>query len=172
MAKETKAAAAKTSSIMDMINDLEGSTVSENLAAANTMEAEVREMAETKMKEEEKKEKADQLIRITKRAVYTNIRLKIEAKYQNDTSKVMAEARNKSLELLKDLKEGKVTPTQYDDKLNELINEQIKNVEKAGKERRTNLQELESSYVGGGYYSYSWNNPFSKINRAIENNKN
>ena len=171
MAKETKAAA-KTSSIIDMINDLEGSTVSENLAAANAMEAEVREMAETKMKEEEKKEKADQLIRITKRAVYTNIRLKIEAKYQNDTSKVMAEARNKSLELLKDLKDGKVTPTQYDDKLNELINEQIKNVEKAGKERRTSLQELESSYVGGGYYSYSWNNPFSKINRAIENNKN
>ena len=171
MVKETKAAA-KTSSIMDMINDLEGSTVSENLAAANTMEAEVREMAETKMKEEEKKEKADHLIRITKRAVYTNIRLKIEAKYQNDASKVMAEARNKSLELLKDLKEGKVTPTQYDDKLNELINEQIKNVEKAGKERRTNLQELENSYVGGGYYSYSWNNPFSKINRAIENNKN
>ena len=84
----------------------------------------------------------------------------------------MAAARNKSLELLKDLKEGKITPTQYDDKLNELINEQIKDVEKAGKKRRTDLQELESSYVGGGYYSYSWNNPFSKINRAIENNKN
>ena len=80
MAKETTKAAAKTSSIMDMINNLEGTTVSEDLSAANTMEAEVREMAESKMKEEEKKEKADQLIRITKRAVYTNIRLKIEAK--------------------------------------------------------------------------------------------
>ena len=59
MAKETTKAAAKTSSIMDMINNLEGTTVSEDLSAANTMEAEVREMAESKMKEEEKKEKAD-----------------------------------------------------------------------------------------------------------------
>lgn len=169
---EKKNAAAKKSSIMDMINNLDGTTVSQDLEATNTMEAEVREMAEAKMKEEEKKEKADELIRITKRAVYTNIRLKIEAKYQKDTNEVMSTARNKSLELLNNLKEGKLTPVKYEDKLNELVNEQIKEIEKAGKKRREDLRELENSYVGGGYYSYAWNNPFSKINRAIESNKN
>ena len=55
MAKETKNESKKTS-IMDMINNLDGSA-SDNLKQANSMEAEVREMAENKMKEEEKKEK-------------------------------------------------------------------------------------------------------------------
>ena len=94
MAKENKGADKAKNSIIDMINNLDGS-VSDNLKNANTMEAEVREMAESKMKEEEKKEKAEELVRITKRAVYTNVRLCIEAKYTKDTKEVMDTARNK-----------------------------------------------------------------------------
>lgn len=165
--KETKT---KKTSIMDMINDLDGS-VSENLAEVNTMEEEVRKMAETKMKEEEKKEKADELIRVTKRAVYTNIRLKIEAKYQKDTNNIMADARNESLELLKKLQNGELTPAKYAEELDKMISEKIKDVEKCGKQRRDDMKELNSSYVGGGYYSYSWDNPFNRLNRSIESEK-
>ena len=169
MAKENKKEEKKTS-IIDMINNLDGS-VTDNLKAANTFESEVREMAENKMKEEEKKEKAEELVRITKRAVYTNIRLCIEAKYTKDTKEIMDSARNKSLELLNDLKEGKITPSEYEKKLDEMIDEQIKKVQECGKERRTNLKELDNSYVSSGYYSFMWSNPFSRLNRAIEDNK-
>jgi len=160
----------KKTSIMDMINNLDGS-VSDNLKQANSMEAEVREMAENKMKEEEKKEKANELIRITKRAVYTNIRLKIDAKYTKDTKEVMDAARNKSLELLNDLKEGKLTPSQYESELEKMIDEQIKKVQECGKSRREDMNELHNSYVSSEYYSFSWNNPFNRLNRAIEDNK-
>lgn len=160
----------KKSSIIDMINDLDGS-VSENLKQANSMEAEVREMAENKMKEEEKKEKADELIRITKRAVYTNIRLKIDAKYAKNTKEIMDTARNKSLELLTNLKEGKITPSQYETELDKMIDEQVKKVQECGKDRRTDMKELDNSYVSCGYYSYNWGNPFNRLNRAIEDNK-
>lgn len=170
MAKEKGAEKAKNS-IIDMINNLDGS-VSDNLKNANTMEAEVREMAENKMKEEEKKEKADELVRITKRAVYTNVRLCIEAKYTKDTKEVMDTARNKSLELLNDLKEGKITASQYETSLEKMIDEQIKEVAKCGDARRADMKELNSSYVGGQYYSYAWSNPFNRLNRAIENQKN
>ena len=108
MAKEAKKDGAKKS-IVDMINSLD-TTVSADLTEVNSMEAEVREMAETQMKDEEKKEKANELVRITKRAVYTNIRLKIDAQYSKKTGEVMADARNKSLELLNQLRSDVVRP--------------------------------------------------------------
>ena len=160
----------KKTSIIDMINDLDGS-ISDNLKQANSMEEEVRQMAENKMKEEEKKEKADELIRITKRAVYTNIRLKIDAKYAKDTKEIMDAARNKSLEMLNDLKEGKITPSQYESDLDKMIDEQIKKVAECGKGRRADMKELDNSYVSSGYYSFMWSNPFNRLNRAIEDNK-
>ena len=160
----------KKTSIIDMINDLDGS-ISDNLKQANSMEEEVRQMAENKMKEEEKKEKADELIRITKRAVYTNIRLKIDAKYAKDTKEIMDGARNKSLEMLNDLKEGKITPSQYESDLDKMIDEQIKKVADCGKNRRADMKELDNSYVSSGYYSFMWSNPFNRLNRAIEDNK-
>ena len=169
MAKENAAEKAKNS-IIEMINNLDGS-VSDNLKSANTMEAEVREMAENKMKEEEKKEKADELIRITKRAVYTNVRLCIEAKYTKDTKEIMDTARNKSLALLNDLKEGKITATKYESELEKMIDEQIKEVSKCGDARREDMKELNNSYVGSAYWSFSWSNPFNRLNRAIEDNK-
>ena len=170
MAKEKAAEKAKNS-IIEMINNLDGS-VSDNLKSANTMEAEVREMAENKMKEEEKKEKADELIRITKRAVYTNVRLCIEAKYTKDTKEIMDTARNKSLALLNDLKEGKITATKYESELEKMIDEQIKEVSKCGDARREDMKELNNSYVGSAYWSFAWSNPFNRLNRAIENQKN
>ena len=171
MAKENKGAEKAKISIIDMINNLDGN-VSDNLKNANVMEAEVREMAENKMKEEERKEKAEELIRMTKRAVYTNVRLCIEAKYTKDTKEIMDAARNKSLAMLNELKEGKITTAQYENNLEKMIDEQIKEVSKCGDTRRADLKELNNSYVGGQYYSYNWNNPFTRLNRAIENQKN
>lgn len=171
MGKNTNAKEATKKSVLDLINDLDGN-ISDNLASANSMEDEVREMAESKMKEEEKKEKADELVRITKRAVYTNIRLKIDAQYTKKCGEIVADARNKSLDLLNQLKEGKLSPVKYADELSKMVNEQTKEIVKAGDKRREDMKELNNSYVRSGYWDWSWDNPFNTLNRAIERNKN
>ena len=83
----------------------------------------------------------------------------------------MDAARNKSLELLNDLKEGKLSTSQYESELEKMIDEQIKKVQECGKSRREDMNELNNSYVSSGYYSFSWGNPFNRLNRAIEDNK-
>lgn len=167
MAKDNKI------SIMDAIAN-EKLGVEDVLGQANAMDDEVRKMAEDKMKEEEKKEKADELIRISKQATWTNLRLRIEKNYTNKTDDIEGAALKKSLELLNALKAGEkdkkpYTPAMYLKDLENLVDESVKDIAKAGTKRRELLRELEKSYVG--YYGYSWGNPFNRINRAIEDNR-
>ena len=56
-----------------------------------------------------------------------------------------------------------------ENELEKAIDEAIKDVDKAGKERRRRNKELIDKYPN--YYCYSWDNPFSRLNRAIESNK-
>lgn len=167
MAKDNKI------SIMDAIAN-EKLGVEDVLGQANAMDDEVRKMAEDKMKEEEKKEKADELIRISKQATWTNLRLRIEKNYTNKTDDIEGAALKKSLELLNALKAGEkdnkpYTPAMYLKDLENLVDESVKDIAKAGTKRRELLRELEKSYVG--YYGYHWGNPFNRINRAIEDNR-
>lgn len=171
MAKEKENS--KQISIMDAITN-EKVGVEEVLGQSNAMDDEIRKMAEDKMKEEEKQEKAEELIRISKQAAWTNLRLRIEKNYTNKTDDLVGDALKKSLELLNALKTGEkdkkpYTPTMYMNDLNNLADETVKNIAKAGNKRRELLSELEKSYVG--YYSFAWSNPFTRINRAIEDNR-
>lgn len=160
-------------SIMDAImNDKIG--VEDALKESNSFDAEIREMAESQLKEEEKKEKAAELARMSKRAAWTNLRFRIEKNYANKCDDIEGDALKKSLELLNCLKEGKkdnetFTPMMYEKELEKLADESVKAIAKAGEKRRELLRELEQSFVG--YYSYSWGNPFNRINRAIEDNR-
>lgn len=173
--KETK------QSIMDAImNDKMG--VEEALKESNSFDAEIREMAEKQLKDDEKKEKAQELARMSKRAAWTNLRFRIEKNYANKCDDIQGEALKKSLSLLNALKEGKIecekdgkkvtetfTPSMYEKELEKLADESVKAIAKAGEKRRELMKELEQSFVG--YYSYSWSNPFMRINRAIEDQR-
>lgn len=177
MAKENKG----KPSIMDAImNDKMG--VEDALKESNSFDAEIREMAESQLKEEEKKEKAAELARMSKRAAWTNLRFRIEKNYANKCDDIEGDALKKSLSLLNSLKEGKIeiekdgkketvtfTPSMYEKELEKLADESVKAIAKAGEKRRELMRELEQSFVG--YYSYSWGNPFNRINRAIEDNR-
>ncbi len=164
MGKETK----KNATFIDAMND-EKTSIKDQLKNMNTMSEEVREMATERMKKEEAEAQADELVRMSKRAVYTNLRLKIEAAYLKDATKHMADSRNKSLELLNQLKDGKLTPTQYQNELDKHVEEVMKKIQDTGKERRENLKELQSSAVA--YWSFGWDSPFQKINRAFEDGR-
>ena len=78
---------------------------------------------------------------------------------------------NKTVGLLICQEERSMTQKQAGKRIEE-IDEQIKEVSKCGEEHRNNMKELNNSYVGGQYYSFTWNNPFNRLNRAIENQKN
>ena len=152
--------------------------VEDALKESNSFDAEIREMAESQLKEEEKKEKAAELARMSKRAAWTNLRFRIEKNYANKCDDIEGDALKKSLELLNCLKEGKkeidgkkenFTPFMYEKELEKLADESVKAIAKAGEKRRELMNELEKSFVG--YYSYGWNNPFNRINRAIEDNR-
>lgn len=167
MAKETK------KGIMEMLND-ENINVDEALKSANSMDDEIRKMAEDKMKDEEKKEKADQLVRMSKRAGWTNLRFLIEKRYAKKCDDIEGELLKESKNLLECLSKGEkdkkpFTPTMYEKELDEIINSSIKKIEAAGKEMRAQKKELDASYVG--YYYCGWGNPFQRVNHAIEDNK-
>ena len=168
MAKETK-----KMGIMDMLNG-DNVNVDEVLQSTNAMDEEIRKMAETKMKDEEKKEKAEQLIRISKRAGWTNTRFLIEKQYTKQCDNIEAQLLKDSKELLDCLASGEkdkkpFTPAMYEQELDKITDDSIKKIAEAGKKRRERLKELDNSYVS--YYCWGWSNPFQRINRAIEDNK-
>jgi hypothetical protein len=167
MAKEVK------KGIIEMLNG-ENVNVEEALKNANAMDQEVLEMAQNKMKEEEKKEKADQLIRMSKRAGWTNLRFLIEKRYTKECDEIESSLLKESKNLLDCLSKGEkdkkpFTPTMYEQELDKITDESIKKIAEAGKKRREAMKELDNSYVA--YYCYGWGNPFQRINRAIEDNK-
>ena len=160
-------------SIMDMLNG-ENINVEEALKSANSMDDEIRQMAETKMKDEEKKEKADQLVRMSKRAGWTNLRFLIEKRYTKECDDIESGLLKESKNLLECLTKGEkdkkpFTPVMYEQELDKITDDSIKKISEAGKKRREAMRELDNSYVG--YYCYGWSNPFQRINRAIEDNK-
>lgn len=159
--------------IMEMLNG-ENVNVDEALKNANAMDQEVLEMAQNKMKEEEKKEKADQLIRMSKRAGWTNLRFLIEKRYTKECDEIESALLKESKNLLDCLSNGEkdkkpFTPTMYEQELDRITDESIKKIAEAGKKRREAMKELDASYVS--YYCWGWANPFQRINRAIEDNK-
>lgn len=161
MAKDNK----KPVSIMDV----DSSNLDEVLKNANTVDDEILKMAEEKISKEEKEEKADQLARMSKKAAYTNLKAHIEFKYTEECEDAYKDCMKKSKDLMEKLKKGELTPVAYGDELEKLIDDAIKAVDTAGKERRRRNKELTDKYTT--YYSYNWDNPFNRLNRAIENNK-
>ena len=48
--------------------------------------------------------------------------------------------------------------------MKKMIDEQMKEVEKAGKQLRKDLEDLRNAFPN--HWSYSWDNPFQRLNRA------
>lgn len=155
----------KTVSLMDVTED----NFSESLKSVNQFGEDIVKMATEKEEEKEKERKAREYSEIKNKAVYLNLSLVARAKYSKKTNEIIAAARNESKALLERVTKGELTALQYDKELEEIIDKQVKEVEKAGKELRSDLEELRKAFPN--HWSYSWDNPFQRLNRAIENNK-
>lgn len=161
MAKNDK----KTISLMDVNED----NFSESLKSVNTFGDDIVKAAAEKEEEANKERKIREYNGIKDKAVYLNLSLVARAKYSKKTNEIMAEARNQSKALLERVTKGEFTATDYDEELNKVIDAQVKEVEKAGKQLRKDLEDLRNVFPN--HWSYNWDNPYQRLNRAIENNK-
>lgn len=161
MAKETK----KAISLMDV----DESNFDEALKNVNTFGEDIVKAAAEKDEAETKERKIREYNNIKDKAVYLNMSLVARAKYSKKTNEIMAEARNASKSLLERVTKGELTANYYDEELRKVIDDQVKEVEKAGKQLRKDLEELRNAFPN--HWSYNWDNPFQRLNRAIENNK-
>ena len=161
MAKDNK----KTISLMDVSED----NFSESVKNVNKFGEDIVKLATEKEEEKEKERKAREYSEIKNKAVYLNLSLVARAKYSKKTSEITAAARNESKALLERVTKGELTALQYNKELEEIIDKQVKEVEKAGKELRADLEELRNAFPNN--WSYNWDNPFQRLNRAIESNK-
>ena len=161
MAKNDK----KAISLMDVNEE----NFSEALKSVNTFGEDIVKAAAEKEEEQNKERKIREYNNIKDKAVYLNLSLVARAKYSKKCNDIVAEARNQSKALLERVTKGELTATDYDDELKKVIDEQMKEVEKAGKQLRKDLEDLRNAYPN--HWSYSWDNPFQRLNRAIESNK-
>lgn len=161
MAEKSK----KNPSIMDVNEE----NFSESLKNANRYSEEIVKMAQENKEKDEKERQANEYGRIADKAAYLNLSLVARSKYGKKTAEILAGARNKSKELLERVTKGELTANEYDDEMAKMIDEHIKEVEKAGKELRSDLRELQNKFPNN--WSYNWDNPFQRLNRAIESNK-
>lgn len=161
MAKDNK----KTISLMDVNED----NFSESLKSVNTFGEDIVKAAAEKEEEANKERKIREYNGIKDKAVYLNLSLVARSKYSKKCNDIMAEARNQSKALLERVTKGELSANEYDEELKKVIDDQVKEVEKAGKTLRKDLEELRNAYPN--HWCYSWDNPFQRLNRAIENNK-
>ena len=161
MAKDNK----KAISLMDVNEE----NFSEALKSVNTFGEDIVKAAAEKEEEQNKERKIREYNNIKDKAVYLNLSLVARAKYSKKCNDIVAEARNQSKALLERVTKGELTATDYDKELKKAIDEQMKEVEKAGKQLRKDLEDLRNAYPN--HWSYSWDNPFQRLNRAIESNK-
>lgn len=161
MAKDNK----KAISLMDVNEENFG----EALKSVNTFGEDIVKAAAEKEEEQNKERKIREYNSIKDKAVYLNLSLVARSKYSKKTNDILAEARNQSKALLDRVTKGELTATDYDDEMKKMIDEQMKEVEKAGKQLRKDLEDLRNAFPN--HWSYSWDNPFQRLNRAIESNK-
>jgi ATP-dependent Zn protease len=161
MAKENK----KAIGLMDVNEE----NFNESLKNVLTFGDDIVKAAAEKEEEANKERKIREYNNIKDKAVYLNMSLVARAKYSKKCNDILAEARNKSKELLERVTKGEFTATDYDDEMKKMIDEQMKEVEKAGKQLRKDLEDLHNAFPN--HWSYNWDNPFQRLNRAIESNK-
>ena len=155
----------KSMSLMDVTEENFG----EALKSVNTFGDDIVKAAAEKEDEQNKERKIREYNSIKNKAVYLNLSLVARSKYSKKTNDILADARNQSKALLDRVTKGEFTATDYDDEMKEMIDKEMKEVEKAGKQLRKDLEDLRNAFPN--HWSYAWDNPFQRLNRAIESNK-
>jgi len=160
--KETK----KPINLMDVNED----NFEENIDNAGKFSEDVIKLATEKAEKDQAERKAREYNDIKDKAAYQKLRLVADCVYAKKTMEAQKKAMKAVDDLFEQVKEGKIDSIDFDKAREKAIDDAIKEVEAIGKKRRENLEKLRNQFPA--HYCYVWDNPFSRLNRAIENNKN
>lgn len=164
MAKETKENK-KTIGLLDVNED----NFEQSLDNVGKFGQDVIDLATEKAEKEEKERKAREFNSIKDKAAYQKLRLVADCQYSKKAMEIQKEAMKAVDALFERVAKGEMDAVDFDEAREKAIDESIKKVNELGKKRRTNLEKLRNGYPG--HWSYSWDNPFQRLNRAIEDNK-
>lgn len=147
------------------IAEVNAQNLDESLKNANKMDEEILNMATEKMEKEEKERRADELLRKLKKANYQNFRMHIDFKYLDEAAEAEKEMLKSQKEELDKLVKGEITPVEYEDALTKIGSDGNKKIDNLADVRRNRIRELQKKY--GEWYSFSWDDPFTRANAKI-----
>lgn len=164
MAKENKKNAAQIS-VVDVNED----NFEEHVNNIGKFTEEEIALANEKDQAEVKERKAREFNYAKYQASYQKMRLVADCVYAKKTMEAQKEAMKEVDTLFEKIKSGEIDLVDFDKARDEAIDKAVEKVRKLGKERRETITKLQKQYPS--HWSYSWDNPFQRLNRAIEDNK-
>ena len=143
--------------------DITVESIEEQIKSANKMEETIVELAEKEIKEEQDAKKKSDLKRAILQATYINSRELLELKKRRAEEKVTKKCLEGTLEALTELKSGKITPLEYDKKINDLVKDKRNDFEEIDDKHVELVKELRDNFPN--YYSIDWEYNNWKANR-------
>lgn len=143
--------------------DITVESIEEQIKSANKMEETIVELAEKEIKEEQDQKKKSDLKRAILQATYINSRELLELKKRRAEEKVTKKCLEGTLEALTELKSGKITPLEYDKKINDLVNDKRNDFKEIDDKHVELVKELRDNFPN--YYSIDWEYNNWKANR-------
>lgn len=143
--------------------DITVESIEEQIKSANKMEETIVELAEKEIKEEQDAKKKSDLKRAILQATYINSRELLELKKRRAEEKVTKKCLEGTLEALTELKSGKITPLEYDKKINDLVEDKRKDFKEIDDKHVELVKELRDNFPN--YYSIDWEYNNWKVNR-------
>lgn len=143
--------------------DVTVESIEEQIKSANKMEETIVELAEKEIKAEQDEKKKSDLKRAILQATYINSRELLELKKRRAEEKVTKRCLEGTLEALTELKSGKITPLEYDKKINDLVEDKRKDFKEIDDKHVELVKELRDNFPN--YYSIDWEYNNWKVNR-------
>lgn len=162
MAKETKKT---TTSVVD-INEENFEQLVNNMGKFSDDEV---ALADEKDAQEIKERKAREFNSIKHEAGYQKGRIVADCVYAKKAMEAQKKAMKKVDELYERIRKGELDRVDYEEARDKAIEDAVKEVNDLGKTRRASIEKLKNQYPN--HWTYSWDNPFQRLNRAIEDNK-
>ena len=128
---------------------------------ANKFSDDIVKAAAEKAEKDEKDRQIKEFTEIKDKATYINLKSVLRTRRDRAAEKATSELRKKSLELLQQVAEGKMTASEYNEGLNKAVNDTNEAVKKANQEFDKMSQELRNKFPRS--YCYDWDDPYRRI---------
>lgn len=151
------------------VKDIDETNFEEHVNNIGKYTAEEIALAAENEAKEIRERKADDFNRAKFKASYQKMRIVADCVYAKKTMEIQKEAMKEIDTLFEKIQKGEIDLVDFEEARDKAIEEAVKKVNERGKERRTTIAKLQNQYPN--HWSYSWDNPFQRLNRAIEDNK-